>query len=179
MSHLHITEESSSKEKTRHELYMEQLRLRDEYKKRNQDKLLQAQAFNTLKQQQQLKLDGQLKSRTIVPPAQQQLISRTITPPRQQLLDVQQKKAVQEIPLPQQQVMQSTTEKGESDDEVMVDEEMTNRNICIGMVNTDIVVEKSPLILIRDDQYEIVSLESEGKLNTDNYCKLSIHFILL
>lgn len=41
------------------------------------------------------------------------------------------------------------------------------------MVKTDIVVEKSPLILIRDEQYEIVSLESEGKLNTDNYCKLS------
>ncbi|KAI9339258.1 SNF2 family N-terminal domain-containing protein [Pilaira anomala] len=46
---------------------------------------------------------------------------------------------------------------------------MTNKNVCIGMVKTDIVVEKSPLILIRDEQYEIVSLESEGKLNTDNY----------
>ncbi|KAG1070555.1 hypothetical protein G6F42_026119 [Rhizopus arrhizus] len=37
------------------------------------------------------------------------------------------------------------------------------------MVITDIVVEKPPLVLPKDDQYEIVSLESEGKLNTENY----------
>lgn len=57
------------------------------------------------------------------------------------------------------------------DDEVMVDEEKTNKNICIGMIITDIVVEKPPLVLPKDDQYEIISLESEGKLNTENYCK--------
>lgn len=65
------------------------------------------------------------------------------------------------------------------DDEVMVDEEKTNRNICIGMVITDIVVEKPPLVLPKDDQYEIVSLESEGKLNTENYCKLFSLIILI
>lgn len=49
--------------------------------------------------------------------------------------------------------------------------------ICIGMINTDIVVEKPPLMLIRDEQYEIVTLESEGKLNTENYCKkISLFF---
>lgn len=60
------------------------------------------------------------------------------------------------------------------DDEVMVDEEKTSKNVCIGMIITDIVVEKPPLVLPKDDQYEIISLESEGKLNTENYCKLPL-----
>ncbi|CEP07015.1 hypothetical protein [Parasitella parasitica] len=47
--------------------------------------------------------------------------------------------------------------------------EQISQNICIGMIITDIVVEKPPLILPKDDNYEIVSLESEGKLNTENY----------
>lgn len=75
---------------------------------------------------------------------------------------------------PQQQ-FQSTSQQETiviDDDEVVIDEEKTNSNICIGMIITDIVVEKPPLVLPKDDQYEIISLESEGKLNTDNYCKI-------
>ncbi|RCH83612.1 hypothetical protein CU098_001941, partial [Rhizopus stolonifer] len=34
---------------------------------------------------------------------------------------------------------------------------------------TDIVVEKHPLILIRDHNFEIVTMESEGRLNNQNY----------
>ncbi|KAI8057558.1 SNF2 family N-terminal domain-containing protein [Gilbertella persicaria] len=43
------------------------------------------------------------------------------------------------------------------------------RNVCIGMISTDIVVEKHPLILIRDHNFEIVTMESEGRLNNQNY----------
>lgn len=74
-----------------------------------------------------------------------------------------------------QQHFQSTSQQETiviDDDEVIIDEEKTNSNICIGMIITDIVVEKPPLVLPKDDQYEIISLESEGKLNTDNYCKI-------
>ncbi|KAI8367781.1 SNF2 family N-terminal domain-containing protein [Blakeslea trispora] len=43
------------------------------------------------------------------------------------------------------------------------------QNVCIGMICTDIVVEKQPLMLIRDYNFEIVTMESEGKLQTQNY----------
>ncbi|KAI8367934.1 SNF2 family N-terminal domain-containing protein [Choanephora cucurbitarum] len=45
----------------------------------------------------------------------------------------------------------------------------SSQNVCIGMISTDIVVEKQPLMLIRDYNFEIVTMESEGKLNTQHY----------
>lgn len=106
-----------NKSKTRHELFMDQLRIREEYKKHQRENALRA------KEVEKVKIEVKIEQK----------------------------------------------EKEVSDDDIIIDEEMTNKNVCIGMVKTDIVVEKSPLILIRDEQYEIVSLESEGKLNTENY----------
>ncbi|KAF7730072.1 hypothetical protein EC973_003018 [Apophysomyces ossiformis] len=56
----------------------------------------------------------------------------------------------------------------EEDSEVIIDEEMTNRNVCIGMMKTDIVTLKA-LDLIKDEQYEPIRLESEGKRDAENY----------
>lgn len=125
-------EEGQLKEKTRQELYAEQLRLRDESRRRQKASVEQARQLELVKSEEKSRLSKQQGN--------------------------------EESPKPKSAV------KVESDDDIMIDEEMTNRNVCIGMVNTDIVVEKSPLILIRDEQFEIVSLESEGKLS-DNYCK--------
>lgn len=58
----------------------------------------------------------------------------------------------------------------EEDDDVIIDEEMTNRNVCIGMMKSDIVTLKS-LDLIKDEQYEPVHLQSEGKRDSENYCE--------
>lgn len=155
MTNLHIAaneqQQEAKREKTRHELLMDQHRLREEYKKRQQETLLQAQALERIKVEERKRLAEE----------QHAALKRKLELERQ----------AQEQQAQQQAQLSQTTVKPESDDEIMVDEEMTNRNVCIGMVKTDIVVEKSPLILIRDDQYEIVSLESEGKLNTDNYCR--------
>lgn len=154
MTNLHIassTTEQQQQTKSRHEIYLDQLRLREEYKRRQREVLAQqAQEFERIKTESSNK-------KTLI---DDQQVAAAMMRQRMELNRQQQQQ--------QQQIM-----KKKDDDDIMVDEEMTNRNICIGMVTTDIVPEKSPLILIRDDQYEIVSLESEGKLNTDNYCKFS------
>ncbi|KAI8376541.1 SNF2 family N-terminal domain-containing protein [Radiomyces spectabilis] len=56
----------------------------------------------------------------------------------------------------------------DDDDELIIDEEMTNRNVCIGMMKTDIVTLKT-LDFPKDEQYEPVRLESEGKRDSVNY----------
>lgn len=58
-----------------------------------------------------------------------------------------------------------------SDDDLMIDEEMTNKDVCIGMIQTDIVTLKV-LNLAKGEQYEPVHLESEGKRDQQNYCEL-------
>ena len=135
LSHLHIED----KEKTRYEVFMDQLRIREQYKKKQREAELQEKEMLKVRiaEENRLALEAKEKQRLKLE-AEEKAI-----------------KAMDE----------------HDDDELMVDEEMTNKNVCIGMVKTDIVVEKSPLMLIRDDQYEIVTLESEGKLNTNNYCK--------
>lgn len=158
LTNLHI--EDPPKEKSRYE---EQLRLREEYKRRQREALVQAKELEKVKREQkQMLLREQEEARL---KAQQQ---QQVQPQQPQQVQPQQP---QQLPSHQQQPQHKEGKvKGESDDDdLMVDEEMTNKNVCMGMVKTDIVVEKSPLILIRDDQYEIVSLESEGKLNTENY----------
>ncbi|KAG0178617.1 hypothetical protein DFQ28_004123 [Apophysomyces sp. BC1034] len=60
----------------------------------------------------------------------------------------------------------------DEDSEVIIDEEMTNRNICIGMMKTDIVTLKA-LDLIKDEQFEPIRLESEGKRDAENYCEFN------
>ncbi|KAI8979895.1 SNF2 family N-terminal domain-containing protein [Pilobolus umbonatus] len=47
-------------------------------------------------------------------------------------------------------------------------EEMKKTHLCIGMVTTDIVTVHA-LDIVKEDKYEIVRLESEGRRNTDNY----------
>ncbi|KAG1502852.1 hypothetical protein G6F46_002260 [Rhizopus delemar] len=65
----------------------------------------------------------------------------------------------------QQQQQQQTTEK---DQDVMIDEEMTNRNLCIGMIKTEIVT-LGPLNLIKDDRFELVHIIPEGRRHNNNY----------
>lgn len=142
MSNLKLEEkEPELKEKTRQELYVDQIRLREEQKKRQQE---------TFEQERHLQLLQDEKRNNSIKERQMRIDSAT-----------------KKEPVPPA----ATAVVKDDDDDIIIDEEMTNKNICIGMVNTDIVVEKSPLILIRDEQFEIVSLESEGKLS-DNYCKL-------
>lgn len=138
-----IEEKFEKKEKTRQELFAEQLRLREESKRRQKENAEQAKALEVVKSEE----------RNILFKEQQKQLQLVMT--------------IKAKPDPAQETISL---KAESDDDIIIDEEMTNKNVCIGMVNTDIVVEKSPLILIRDEQFEIVSLESEGKLS-DNYCK--------
>jgi hypothetical protein len=55
------------------------------------------------------------------------------------------------------------------DDDVILDEEMTNRNICLGMVKTDIVAIKS-IELVKDEGYEAIQVLNEGRRDrTGNY----------
>ncbi|KAI7859774.1 P-loop containing nucleoside triphosphate hydrolase protein [Circinella umbellata] len=70
---------------------------------------------------------------------------------------------IKTTPSPQQQQL-----AGEDDDDLIVDEEMTNKNVCIGMIKTDIVTVR-PLDLIKDEQFEPIRLESEGKRDSVNY----------
>lgn len=56
-----------------------------------------------------------------------------------------------------------------SDADVIVDEEMTNKNICFGMLQTEIVTIRS-LNLVKDEQYEPVTVTSEGRRDNVNYC---------
>ncbi|KAI7897119.1 SNF2 family N-terminal domain-containing protein [Mucor mucedo] len=138
-----VQQQGELKEKTRQELYAEQLRLREESKRRQKATAEQARQLEIVKAEEK-----------VVLLRQQKLEEMGVKPDP----DVK----PQPSPNPKPAV------KVESDDDIIIDEEMTNKNICIGMVNTDIVVEKAPLNLIRDEQFEIVSLESEGKLS-DNY----------
>ncbi|KAI9472360.1 MAG: SNF2 family N-terminal domain-containing protein [Benjaminiella poitrasii] len=46
---------------------------------------------------------------------------------------------------------------------------LMTRHICIGMIMTDIVVEKPPLVLVQDEQHEPVTVEYEGKLHSNEY----------
>lgn len=190
LTNLHI--EDPPKEKSRYE---EQIRLREEYKRRQREAMVQAKELERVKleqkqmllrehekarlaQQQQL-VQPQQPQQQVQPKQPQQVQTQQpqqrqqVQPQQRQQVQPQQRQQVQPQQLPPHQQQPQHKEgkvKGESDDDdLMVDEEMTNKNVCMGMVKTDIVVEKSPLILIRDDQYEIVSLESEGKLNTENY----------
>lgn len=206
-------------EKSRHEIFLEQLRLREEHKRRqkqarDQEKLLAQVHYEEKKrlyiEDQQKKIE--LKKKEAMqhhiekekqkqqrhaeqqqPIVQQKQVEQQPIVQQQQQVEhrpiVQQQQQVEHQPLVQQQQQvehqqqqaehqPQQTEKVDSDDDIIIDEEMTNKNVCIGMVKTDIVVEKSPLILIRDEQYEIVSLESEGKLNTDNYCKCNINIYI-
>ncbi|KAI9013963.1 SNF2 family N-terminal domain-containing protein [Phycomyces nitens] len=50
----------------------------------------------------------------------------------------------------------------ERDDDVYIDEDMTNRNICLGMIRTDIVTDKD-LSLIKDELFESVRMSYQGK----------------
>ncbi|KAG0945108.1 hypothetical protein G6F57_003561 [Rhizopus arrhizus] len=52
-------------------------------------------------------------------------------------------------------------EKKTEDEDVMIDEEMTNRNLCIGMIKTEIVT-LGPLNLIKDDRFELVHIIPEA-----------------
>jgi hypothetical protein len=183
MSELHIKDTNTS----RKEMFMEQLRIRNELKKQD-------------KQPRKIAIDHsrlRLTSNNGIPQVKSSQ-PKTITT---SLLETEKKKSIlqffkkepvitQQEQAPQQQPindMQPTPQYHQppqyhqspqqikptnDNDELIIDEEMTNRNVCIGMINTDIVVEKPPLILTRDDQFEIVTLESEGRLNNDNYCKL-------
>ncbi|KAG2231625.1 hypothetical protein INT48_006381, partial [Thamnidium elegans] len=196
-------------EKSRHDLFLEQLRLREEYKRRQKQAIEQEKRLAQVQYEEKKRLfieeqqkKAELKKRGVMqqhienqqqnqqqqaePSIQQQVEQKQPFIQQQQQQQQQQPQAehqplmqqqqAEHQPLTQQrqpeqlqQPQQQQSEKVDSDDDIIIDEEMTNKNVCIGMVKTDIVVEKSPLILIRDEQYEIVSLESEGKLNTDNY----------
>ncbi|KAI9255699.1 SNF2 family N-terminal domain-containing protein [Phascolomyces articulosus] len=67
---------------------------------------------------------------------------------------------------PQQTINQ--VEKDHEDDDLILDEEMTNKNVCVGMIKTDIVTMRV-LDLIKDEQFEPIHLESEGRRDSVNY----------
>jgi hypothetical protein len=227
MSELHIKDTNSS----RKELFMEQLRLRNELQLAKQEKQ-QAKKI-AIMEQSRLRNNGIPQVKPTGPPQVKTIPSSLFEPKRQtnmlqfvrkdlsneSIISQQQKpQAAQQLQAPQQQYTsqqlharqlqtlqqpidhtQSTSHhhqsassmqptphhqsitpmrpiphhqaKPTSDDELMIDEEMTNRNVCIGMINTEIVINKLPLMLTRDDQFEIVTLESEGRVKDNNYCK--------
>ncbi|GAA5796627.1 hypothetical protein HPULCUR_002000 [Helicostylum pulchrum] len=166
-------------------LYVEEQYKKVELKKREamqlhieKEKIKQQKQAEPLMQQplfqQQKQVDQQQQQQQVDHQQQQPIVQQQQQSNLQQQQQQQQQQVEQRQPFIQQSNIQAEhqpqqTEKVDSDDDIIIDEEMTNKNVCIGMVKTDIVVEKCPLILIRDEQYEIVSLESEGKLNTDNY----------
>lgn len=69
----------------------------------------------------------------------------------------------------QQQLWNVRNSESSSDADVIVDEEMTNKNICFGMLQTEIVTIRS-LNLVKDEQYEPVTVTSEGRRDNVNYC---------
>jgi hypothetical protein len=55
------------------------------------------------------------------------------------------------------------------DDDLIVDEEMTNRNICLGMIRTDIVAIKT-IELVKDEGFEAIQVLNEGRRDkSENY----------
>ncbi|KAI8149543.1 SNF2 family N-terminal domain-containing protein [Fennellomyces sp. T-0311] len=55
----------------------------------------------------------------------------------------------------------------DDDDDLIVDEEMTNKNVCVGMIKTDIVTART-LDLVKDEQFEPIRLEYQG-VRESNY----------
>lgn len=55
----------------------------------------------------------------------------------------------------------------EDDDDLIVDEEMTNRNVCLGMIKTDIVAIKT-IELPKDEGYEAIQVLNEGRRDKSN-----------
>ncbi|KAL0081415.1 SNF2 family N-terminal domain-containing protein [Phycomyces blakesleeanus] len=69
---------------------------------------------------------------------------------------------------PQLQLQLQPKKPVERDDDVYIDEDMTNKDVCIGMLRTDIVTSDN-ISLVKDEQFEPVRMVFQGIKNATNY----------